>query len=184
MELVQLLALAAFVAIVAALFIAVRRTGRLIAASRETDTFRRSMTDIATRAGASLEGVAGRVDAVRRRALEAEAIGQNIEAAHDALGRYVEEAGRLRGSPAAIALRDDMVAELERASRALDMIEHGRTIMLAGRGRERELEAQTSLKRGYLNLRHAREAIERHAAEARRLADEESASRRFQRRNA
>ena len=171
-------------ALVAALAILVRRTGRLIAATRETDTFRRSMTDIAGRAGVSLEGVAARVDAVRRQALGAEAIGENIEAAHDALDRYVEEVRRLRGSPAAIAVRDDVVEDLERAGRALDMIEHGRAIMLTGRGRERELEAQTSLKRGYLNLRHAREAIERHGAEARRLADEESAARRFQRRNA
>ena len=32
-------------------------------------------------------------------------------------------------------------------------------------GRHRELEAQTAIKRGYLNLLHAREAIARHAAE-------------------
>ena len=38
-------------------------------------------------------------------------------------------------------------------------------MMVTSRG-PRELEAQTSLKRGYLNLLHAREAIVRHALAA------------------
>jgi hypothetical protein len=63
-------------------------------------------------------------------------------------------------------VRDDIVAELERASRALDMVEHGRSIMASARVRGREIEAQTAVKRGYLNLLHAREAIVRHAGRA------------------
>jgi len=38
--------------------------------------------------------------------------------------------------------------------------------MVAVRRGNRELEGQTSIKRGYLNLLHAREAIARHAASA------------------
>ena len=52
---------------------------------------------------------------------------------------------------------------LERAARALAMVEHGATILAQVRRRGRELEAQTSLKRGYLNLLHAKEALDRHA---------------------
>jgi hypothetical protein len=37
--------------------------------------------------------------------------------------------------------------------------------------RPRELEAETSIKRGYLNLLHAREAIARHALAAAKLPD-------------
>ena len=44
------------------------------------------------------------------------------------------------------------------------MVEHGCTILASPAARQRELEAQTSIKRGYLNLLHAREAIARHAA--------------------
>ena len=46
------------------------------------------------------------------------------------------------------------------------MVEHGAKILAQVRRRGRELEAQTSIKRGYLNLLHAREAIVRHAAAA------------------
>ena len=55
-----------------------------------------------------------------------------------------------------------LVPELERAGRALAMVEHGATILAQVRRRGRELEAQTSLKRGYLNLLHAKEAIDTH----------------------
>ena len=43
------------------------------------------------------------------------------------------------------------------------MVDHGATILAQVRRRGRELEAQTSLKRGYLNLLHAKEAVDRHA---------------------
>ena len=65
-----------------------------------------------------------------------------------------------------VDIRDDLVAELERAGRALATVEHGATIMSTIRGGARELEAQTSIKRGYLNLLHAREAIAREASRA------------------
>jgi hypothetical protein len=69
----------------------------------------------------------------------------------------------MAGPPEAVAIRDDIVAELERAGRALDMVGHGAGILAQVRRRGRELEAQTAIKRGYLNLLHAREAIDRHA---------------------
>ena len=54
----------------------------------------------------------------------------------------------------------------ERAERALAMVDHGAKILAQVRRRGRELEAQTAIKRGYLNLIHAREAILRHAVAA------------------
>ena len=55
------------------------------------------------------------------------------------------------------------------------MVEHG-TDDPGRRSRRgaRELEAQTSIKRGYLNLIHAREAIARHALEAQDLESDET----------
>jgi hypothetical protein len=50
------------------------------------------------------------------------------------------------------------------------MIEHGVSIQASARSGGREIEAQTAIKRGYLNVLHAREAITRHAAEAATLA--------------
>ena len=66
-------------------------------------------------------------------------------------------------------IREAIVEELERAGRALEMVGHGSKILAQARRRGRELEAQTSVKRGYLNLVHAREAIVRHAAAAEEL---------------
>ena len=63
-----------------------------------------------------------------------------------------------------MAIRDELIGDLERAERALAMVDHGARIMAQARRRGREIEAQTSIKRGYLNLVHAREAIIRHAA--------------------
>src|SRR5919112_2015655 len=65
--------------------------------------------------------------------------------------------------------------ELERAQRALEMVEHGTTMLAAARRGPRELEAQTSIKRGYLNLIHAREAFARHALEAQEFQLDSSA---------
>src|SRR4029078_12589292 len=66
-------------------------------------------------------------------------------------------------------VRDAIVEDLERAGRALEMVGHGATILAQARRRGRELEAQTSVKRGYLTPVPPREAIVRHAAAAEEL---------------
>jgi hypothetical protein len=77
--------------------------------------------------------------------------------------RYAAEAAALHGPVPADDVRANLLAELERAARALEMAGHGVALMAAASGRHRELEAQTAIKRGYLNALHAREAIARHA---------------------
>jgi hypothetical protein len=57
------------------------------------------------------------------------------------------------------------------------MIEHGRSIQTSVRAGGRELEAQTSIKRGYLNVLHAREAIARQAQAAAALSAGDAANR-------
>jgi hypothetical protein len=164
MELAVLLPLAAFVALAAGVAIVLRRAGRIVARSREVEGFRSAVRDLATRIDTSLEGATSQIDAVRRHQVAAEAITDTLTAAADAVERYADEARALHGPEQVEAIRDDMVAELERAGRALSMAEHGASILAQARRRGRELEAQTSIKRGYLNLLHAREAIARHAA--------------------
>jgi hypothetical protein len=163
-ELAILLPFMAFVALAALTAIVLRRAGSIVARTREVDGFRNTIRDLATRADTSLDGATARIDAVRRGQVGAETIGPTIEAASDAVDRYADEARALNGPREILLIRDDIVAELERAGRALDMVEHGAGILAQVRRRGRELEAQTSLKRGYLNLLHAREAIDRHAA--------------------
>jgi hypothetical protein len=181
-ELAVLLPIVAFIALAAALAVVLRGTGRIVAKTRELEQFKRGVRDLAARVDASLGGAARQIDAVRRRQIGPETITATIAAATDAVERYSEEARSLRGPHTARRIRADLVAELERAERALGMVEHGATIMAAARRGSRELEAQTSIKRGYLNLIHAREAIARHALEAQDLegdVDTQKAGRRI-----
>jgi hypothetical protein len=176
MELAVLLPIAAFIALAAGLAVVLRGTGRIVKRTRELESFRSSVRDLAARVDASLGAASGQIDAVRRRQIGPETIGDTIVAATDAVDRYAAEAKDLRGPRKAQSIRKDLVSELERAHRALEMVEHGASIMLlAGRG-PRELEAQTSIKRGYLNLIHAREAFARHALEAQELETDEAAA--------
>ncbi len=158
-----LLPIAAFVALAAGLAVVLRGTGRIVARTREVEHFRGTVKDLAMRVDASLGGAVAQIDAVRRRQAGPDTIADTIDAAMDAVERYAEEAKALRGPRKAQHIRSDLVAELERSRRALEMVEHGRSIMVAARRGPRELEAQTSIKRGYLNLIHAREAFARHA---------------------
>ncbi|MEJ7748996.1 MAG: hypothetical protein WKF56_06815 [Candidatus Limnocylindrales bacterium] len=171
MELAILLPLAAFVALAAGFAIVLRRAGQVVARKRELDGFRTAVRELTQRIDISLTGATDRIDAVRRQQVGAAMALPTIQAATDAIGRYREEARALDGpaAAAAAALGDALIAELERIERALAMVEHGATILAQVRGRGPEVEAQTAIKRGYLNLVHAREAIHGHAARAQLL---------------
>jgi len=168
-EITALLPVAAFAALAFGVLVVLRRAGRIVARTREVEHFRSAIRDLSTRIDQSLEGAVGRIDAVRRGQLAADAIPPTIEAATDAVTRYADEARALKAPPAGEPIRDAIIEELERSERALGMVEHGAKILAQARRRGRELEAQTSVKRGYLNLVHAREAIVRHAAAAEEL---------------
>jgi hypothetical protein len=168
-NLVVLLPIAAFIALAAGLAFVLRGTGRIVARARELEHFKSAVRDLAARVDTSLGGAAGQIDAVRRRQVGPETITNTVAAATDAVERYADEARNLRGPKTARQIQAELVAELERAERALGMVEHGASILAAARRGSRELEAQTSIKRGYLNLLHAREAIARHALEAQDL---------------
>ncbi len=165
-ELAIVLPLVAFLVLAVGFAVVLRRAGLIVARTREVEHFRSDVRDLAGRIDQSLEGAAGRIDAVRRQQLGVDTLGATIEAGADAIERYTEEVRALHGPPTAEAIRDDLVFDLERAGRALAMVAHGAAIVAQVRRRGRELEAQTSIKRGYLNLVHAREAIARHAARA------------------
>jgi hypothetical protein len=177
MELAILLPIAAFIALAAGLAVVLRGTGRIVARTREVDQFRGAVKDLAARADASIGGAAGQIDAVRRRQVDPGLITDTIVAATDAVQRYTEEARALKAPRQAQRLRSELVADFERAERALGMVEHGTTTMAAARRGPRELEAQTSIKRGYLNLIHAREAIARHALDVQQMTGENDAAR-------
>jgi hypothetical protein len=155
--------LVAFVILAAIFLVLFRRASRALTRTRDEERFRRAVDDLARRIDESLGGVVERIDAVRRHQVAAELIVPNLEAARDAIARYTEEAAALHGPVPADEVRSNLLAELGHAARALAMAAHGCELMTGSPGRSRELEAQTAIKRGYLNALHAREAIVRHA---------------------
>jgi len=182
MELTALLPIAAFVGLAAGLVMFARRTDRIVARTREVGEFRAAVVDLVARIDVSLEGATGRIDAVRHHVQAPASLADTLTAATDAVERYLVEARALTPPPRAFAIRTAIVNDLERAGRALSMVEHGATLLVTVRRGNRELEGQTSIKRGYLNLLHAREALLRHAALANDLEtmsdDQEDALRR------
>jgi hypothetical protein len=182
MELAVVIPLAAFVALASVFVVLLRRAGRLIATTRDVERFRRQVADLAARVETSFGEVSTRIDALRRGQLSAQDVTDDLAASIDAAARYTAEARAFRPPYAATGIRDGVVDELERAGRALEMIEHGCAIQSTARAGSRELESQTAIKRGYLNILHAREAIARHAGEAAALVPSDPANRRPARR--
>jgi hypothetical protein len=168
----------AFIALAAGLLVVFRGTSRIAARTREVHQFRGGVKDLAARVEAQIDAAAGRIDAVRHHLAGPELISQTVVDTTEALERYGDEARALKAPRRAQSIRDDLVAELERASRALGMVEHGANMLASSRRGSRELEAQTSIKRGYLNLIHAREAIARQAIRADDLPIDETQSER------
>lgn len=175
---VILLPVMGFIALAAGLVVVFRGTSRIAARTRELQRFRSAVRDLADRVDDSLESAARRIDVVRHHQAGPETIGEAVVDATEALERFGDEARALKGPRRAQAIRDDFVAEIERAGRALGMVEHGINMLASSRRGSRDLEAQTSIKRGYLNLIHAREAVARHALLADDLRLEEPPSER------
>ncbi len=116
--------------------------------------------DIARRAAASLSELAAAVDDLRRGKSQPDELAGPIAEATNALGRYATDAAIVDTHAArdGHATVGSLVEAIGRAQRAVELIEHGRGLMLSG-AVELVGEGETAVKRGYLNLLHARDAI-------------------------
>jgi hypothetical protein len=130
----------------------------------------RAAVDLARRADTSLAELSAVIDGLRRRRIDPDAGEASLRACAEALRRYAQEAeviDRRRVQSDA----PGMHVEIERAQRAVELIEYGRRLMLDHQP-ERIAEGETSVKRGYLNLLHARESIRARAEEIAAAAKE------------
>jgi hypothetical protein len=98
------------------------------------------------------------VDEMRRRQIAPQDAEPKMAAAQDALGRYIQDATALSRSGAWATTAAALAADMERAQRAIDLVAHGGELLADVSGISWG-EGETSVKRGYLNLVHAREAI-------------------------
>lgn len=159
--------LALFALLVIAVILLLRRAARLTAIARELDAFRSAVQDLASRSAATLGSVAERIDAVRRGAVAPDTIGDAMADAVEGLARHRAEAEAIAVPAGYSRIRTRLLDELERADRALEMVGHGCDALQGMVGRPRQDEGNTAVKRGYLNLLHAREAIVDVAADLR-----------------
>lgn len=148
----------AIVALVAA--VAIRRTAGLARRTRQLERLQADVVGISQRLAAIVDPLVGSLDEVRRGAGDPAGAGAAAEAARAGLRDLGRETRALR-SPAALADRVASLAwEVDRAARSADLAAHGLAQMARAR-HDADAEAQTSLKRGTLGLRHAREAVTR-----------------------
>jgi len=158
-QLLALASLALFAALVVAFAVVLRRAARVVGEAREDDGFRTAAGARVGRATAALGDAAERIDRVRRRQDAPTEL-------DDLLPELLERLAALRDETAALAapatlepLRARILEELDRAARSVEVVRHGCTLLGVTAGRPRELEGETSITRGSLNLLHAREAL-------------------------
>jgi hypothetical protein len=163
---VQIIATVVLVVVVAVLVTFAFRLTRWLFHARRILAFQVASGDLARRAERGLARISERVDEVRRGARTGAEIAAELAQAKVDTDGLVAKGRQLRAPAEAAAIATGIVAELERAGRAIEMIDHGCRLVGVGSRRDQNPEAQTSIKRGYLNLLHAREAIAEQASAA------------------
>jgi hypothetical protein len=113
---------------------------------------------IALRAEKELAELSGLVDGIRRRKVEPRDVMTAIQTGQEALKRDAREAAELGRLPAWAAVAGDLRSDIDRALRAVDLVVHG-SELLDGVAAIDSGEGETEVKRGYLNLVHARDSI-------------------------
>lgn len=156
-----------FAALAVAFFGVLNRAGRVVADTRVEDAFRRDAAAVADRAVEHLGEACAQIDRVRRRLDAPDTLEGILPPALEALEGLANETAALTPPAALAPFRTRLAGEIDRAARAAANVQHGGVLMGVTAGRPRELEGETAIKRGYLNLLHAREALVTLAADLR-----------------
>jgi hypothetical protein len=160
----QLVWVALLVILAVVAWLVTRRVTAFAGRTRGLEQFQRDIATIDARMAALVTPLVARLDDLRRLAGDPGAVASDLAPAASSLEQLASVARGLR-PPEPLAQRAGaIVAELERALRALDLLDHGLRTALEGR-RDTSPEAGVALKRGTLNLRHARDAVGRVAGE-------------------
>ena len=159
-----LLWLVVLVVLIALFVLTLRRLSVLVGRTRALERYQKLTRQLADRLAATADPFVTQLDEIRRRSGDPRSLAEAMPGAQDAL-RAIADEGRGAKVPRGLAREAAaFTVELERAVRAAELVGHGLDALVADRG-GRDLEAQTSLKRGTLNLRHATEAASRIVAE-------------------
>lgn len=141
------------------------RIRRALLASRAATHFRQQVAAVVAALEPALTRLAERADAARRGRLPLDDLEVDLLAVADLLEGAHGDLLRVAAPPNAVAIRGALAADVERAERAIVALRDGCQLARTG-GRGHGLEAQTAIKRGYLDLVHTHEALAGHAAQA------------------
>ncbi len=144
-----------------------RRMSTLTARTRDLEDFQEAVESIDRRFGAVSLPLLRGLDEARRHAGDPAGLAGLVTEAQAVIDELTGETMALAAPQGLAPVVTAMTGDLERAERAVLLVEHGLG-MMTNTSIGRDLEAQTSLKRGALNLRHARDAF---AERARRVTD-------------
>lgn len=150
----------------------VRRASGALRETRQVERFQEEAAALGRRLDALLDTTIAQVDGVRRHELAGPEVIDDLRAALTALDRGLDDAEGLDAPAAHQGQRQGIVLEIRHAQRALDMVLHGCELTAGPRARIRNAESQIAIKRGYLNLLHAREALAEHVDDLALARDE------------
>ena len=162
-----LLWLAVLVALAALFAKTYRRMSTLTTRTHDLEHFQAAVDSLDRRFEGVTQPLLRGLDAARRHAGDPAGLPDLVTEAQAVIDELTGETSALAAPEGLAPVVTAMTGDLERAGRAVMFVEHGLG-MMTNTSIGRDLEAQTSLKRGALNLRHARDAF---AARARRVAD-------------
>ncbi len=143
-----------------------RGMSTLTTRTRDLEDLQEAVDSIDRRFGAASQPLLRGLDAARRHAGDPAGLPGLVTEAQLVIDELTGETMALAAPEGLAPVVAAMTGDLERAGRAVMLVEHGLG-MMTNTSIGRDLEAQTSLKRGALNLRHARDAF---AERARRVA--------------
>jgi hypothetical protein len=143
------------------------RMSTLTTRTRDLEQFQAAVDSLDLRFGGVTQPLLRGLDAARRHAGDPAGLPELVTEAQAVIDELTGETTALAAPEGLAPVVTAMTGDLERAGRAVLLVEHGLG-MMTNTSIGRDLEAQTSLKRGALNLRHARDAF---AERARKVAD-------------
>jgi hypothetical protein len=155
----------ALLVVLALLFVAtLRRASALAARTRSLERFQGAADSLDRRFAAIVGPLVAGLDEIRHHVGDPAALRDQLTATQAGLDELQNEAEGLAAPTGLVGMVTLMRGDLDRAQRAASLVEHGLASMV-NTTIGRDLEAQTSLKRGSLNLRHAQGAFALRARE-------------------
>ena len=153
----QILAIVVFVALALALLLVLRGMGQIIATTRADEAFRRGVVDVVARARRALESVGQLAGPARYATDSLDELGTSVAATAAQLVDLRSEIEALQAPKDRLPDADSIIRDLAAASESLGLLGLGLTADPTAPEVRR-----TSIKRGYLALAHATQALNEH----------------------